>query len=100
MDVAVDAMDLVRGYDEIKATGYTKEELNRIEWAFENAGTMHENMSIEEKRALDPSGLWGFINVINTLGEIHGVPEISQCVMEAVATGTYKYCSAEFEDLN
>lgn len=94
----VDANTLARGYDEIKATGYTRSELSSIEWAFENAGRMNDRMGLEEKRSMDPDGLIGLLSVINMLGDIHEAPETAQCLMEAVATGTYEYETEEFQN--
>lgn len=92
------AMDFVYGREEVRETGYSLEELSAIEFAFETADVMTQDMDMDEKREIDPTGVKGLMGVIDRLGEIHEAPDVAVCLKEAIVNGTYTFESDEFKE--
>ena len=84
---------------QVKATGYTLEEISMIEHAFE---FRHSDGSSKfegfDGPGTDKSGKLGFINVLKTLGKIHDAPEVAKCLIDHVKKDTYTYETAAFRN--
>jgi hypothetical protein len=75
--------DIRKGFDDIKQTEYTPQEIEKIERAF-------EKQSHQEDDEMDSRP--GLLRSIKVLGEIHNVPKnVIECMQDKVKTDTYKF---------
>lgn len=81
------------GKHQIDLTGYTQRQIWKIEEAFERCRR-------GRRKIPDATGLQGFLNVIEALGEIHKAPEVAQCLKEAVINKTYDYETKSFKEFH